>query len=283
MLTVEEAEDPEYQLPTDSHLLQEVEVTGRRKYIDYYTFKAFDAAKDAELILDEGNYTSKVEDYLREKGFEVQVSQGDIGDVTVNDDYEQDIDSRRLEYYKSLVEAAPINNHRTFWYIHEGKTNRTAPSYFAGYAIDLEEVKSIIVYDDPWIFETFPGITDLLTPGEIRYITGEDELIKNFSPGLYVVDIELNPARKRRTYVDKNARSTSFSGYSPVVEFYAPTYPNGPIQGDKDYRRTIYWNPEVTTDTDGRASVSFYNNGYSRALTVSAEGLTNDGVPIINK
>ena len=53
MLTVVEAEDSEYQLPTDSHLLQEVEVQGRRKYIDYFTFKAFDAAKDAELILDE--------------------------------------------------------------------------------------------------------------------------------------------------------------------------------------------------------------------------------------
>jgi|GEM_PF-3739619 hypothetical protein len=29
-----------------------------------------------------------------------------------------------------------------------------------------------------------------------------------------------------------------------------------------DYKRTIYWNPEVTTDAEGRATVSFYNNGY---------------------
>ena len=50
-----------------------------------------------------------------------------------------------------------------------------------------------------------------------------------------------------------------------------------------DYKRTIYWNPEVTTDENGYASVSFYNNGYSRALTISAEGLTPDGVPIINQ
>ena len=82
---------------------------------------------------------------------------------------------------------------------------------------------------------------------------------------------------------DKNSRHTTFTGYTPVVEFYAPTYPNGPVQGDKDYRRTIYWNPEVTTDSTGHATVSFYNNGYSRALTISAEGLTPDGVPIINQ
>ena len=272
MLTVQKAKDSEYQLPSDSHLLEEVEITGRRKYIDYYTFKAFDAVKDAELILDEGNYTYKVEDYLREKGYDVQVSMGDVGDITDGNDYGRDIDTRRFEYYKRLVKAAPINGRRTFWYIHEGKKNRTGPSYFAGYALDLEEVKSIIVYDSPWIYETFPGITDVLSPSEILALGS-----------MYVVDIELNPSRKRRTYVDKNARSTSFSGYTPVVEFYAPTYPNGPIQGDKDYRRTIYWNPEVTTDADGYASVSFFNNGYSHALTISAEGLTKDGVPIINK
>ena len=271
MLTVQKAKDSEYQLPSDSHLLEEVEITGRRKYIDYYTFKAFDAVKDVELILDEGNYTYKVEDYLREKGYDVQVSMGDVGDITDGNDYGRDIDTRRFEYYKRLVKAAPINGRRTFWYIHEGKKNRTGPSYFAGYALDLEEVKSIIVYDSPWIYETFPGITDVLSPSEILALGS-----------MYVVDIELNPSRKRRTYVDKNARSTSFSGYTPVVEFYAPTYPNGPIQGDKDYRRTIYWNPEVTTDADGYASVSFFNNGYSHALTISAEGMTRDGVPIIN-
>ena len=284
MLSVEEADDPEYQLPSDSHLLQEVEITGRRKYIDYYTFKAFDAAKDAELILDEGKYTYKVEDYLRAKGYEVQPSNGDVGDIIDSNDYLLDPDSFRLRYYRKLVTASPINNRRTFWYIHEGGTNRTSHSYFAGYAIDLEEVKSIIVYDSPWIYETFPGLSNLLTREELDYVFTKDPSDGNvYSPGMYVVDIELNPARKRRTYVDKNARSTSFSGYSPVVEFYAPTYPNGPIQGDKDYRRTIYWNPEVTTDADGYASVSFYNNGYSRTLTISAEGLTKDGIPIINK
>ncbi len=273
MLTVEEAEDSEYQLPTDSHLLQEVEVTGRRKYIDYYTFKAFDAAKDAELMLDEGGYTYKVEDYLREKGYDVQLSDGDVGDIRSYIDYNpRNIQDDRFEYVKNLTAAAPINGLRTFWYIHEGKKNRTGPSYFAGYALDLEEVKSIIVYDSRWIYESFYGLNEVLSP----------DYIMKLGP-MYIVDIELNPSRKRRTYVDKNARSTSFSGYTPVVEFYAPTYPNGPIQGDKDYRRTIYWNPEVTTDAEGRATVSFYNNGYSRALTISAEGLTPDGVPIINQ
>ena len=89
--------------------------------------------------------------------------------------------------------------------------------------------------------------------------------------------------RAYRGTVPKIPRAITFKGYDTPVEFYAPAYPDGPVQGDKDYRRTVYWNPEVTTDANGVANVSFYNNGYSRSLTVSAEGLTADGVPILNQ
>ena len=299
MLTVQQARDSEFQLPSDSHLLQEVEVKGQRKYIDFYTFKAFDAQKDAELMLDEGGYTYKVMDYLRDKGYAVQLPDGQtFEDFMI--DYDRNPEKRRLYpnmeevpdtldfmsrtiYYQWVSEQAPINGHRTFWFINNEKKNRTGPSFFDGFEMDIDEVKSVIVYDDPLMFSTFPAVRDFMTTPLIRDCFEKPKLDLGFPAGLYIVEIEMNPARRRRTFVDKNARSTTFSGYSPVVEFYAPTYPNGPIQGDKDYRRTIYWNPEVTTDADGRATVSFYNNGYSRALTISAEGLTPDGVPIINQ
>ncbi len=296
MLTVQKAKDSEYQLPSDSHLLEEVEITGRRKYIDYYTFKAFDAAKDAELILDEGDYTYKVVDYLREKGYDVTFPVGETFESFISrynyDDWLscpplEEINGRdsimsRTIYYQWLSIQSLINGVRTFWFIKDGRRDRTGPSFFDGYDIDLEEVKSIIVYDDRNLFSSFPAIRDLFTNRLIQKFERPHKYL-GLPAGLYIVEIELNPSRKRRTYVDKNARSTSFTGYTPVVEFYAPTYPNGPVQGDKDYRRTIYWNPAVSTDADGYASVSFFNNGYSRALTISAQGLTKDGVPIINK
>ena len=281
-------------LPSDAHLLQEVEVQGRRKYIDYYTFKAFDAAKDAELMLDEGDYTYKVVDYLRDKGYDVTFPVGENFESFISrynhDDWLScppleeingpDSMVSRTIYYQWLSIQSLINGVRTFWLIKDGKRDRTGPSFFDGFDLDLEEVKSIIVYDDRNLFSSFPAIRDLFTNRLIRKFERPHKYL-GLPAGLYIVELELN--RKRRTRVKKNARTTSFEGYSPVVEFYAPTYPNGPVQGDKDYRRTIYWNPEVTTDADGHASVSFYNNGYSRALTISAEGLTPDGVPIINQ
>ena len=67
-------------------------------------------------------------------------------------------------------------------------------------------------------------------------------------------------------------------GYTTCAEFYAPEYPDGPIKGDVDYRRTLYWNPALTTDDNGQAEVLFYNNGYSKQFHISAEGITPQGI-----
>ena len=56
-----------------------------------------------------------------------------------------------------------------------------------------------------------------------------------------------------------------------------------PMPGDVDFRRTLYWNPDVQVDSTGQASVSFYNNGRCRDIVVSAEGLTPDGSPLVLK
>ena len=248
----EEDEDDAFVAPSDAHLLEEVEVHGRRMYIDYCTFKAFDADKDTELILDDGLYTYKVADYLRDKGYTVITPNG--------------------ESFPSVG----INGIHTEWIIIRGRWSISERVFGYGWEIDMEKVKTVIVYDKRKDFAAIPVVRSHLDAIQI------EQKIRDYHGGPYVVEIRLHNKSTRKIST-KNSRHTSFSGYTPVVEFYAPTYPNGPIQGDKDYRRTIYWNPEVTTDADGHATVSFYNNGYSRALTVSAEGITTDGVPIINQ
>lgn len=75
----------------------------------------------------------------------------------------------------------------------------------------------------------------------------------------------------------------NFQGYTPPVEFYEPDYSRMPLPEQTDYRRTVYWNPDVRTDWNGRARVTFYNNGFSKRIAVSAEGLTADGKPIITE
>ena len=271
-LQVEEnKKDPMLQEYPDSvFLLDNVDVYGRRKYVDYLTFKAYDAEEDTELHLDGGNFTYMVRDYLKDKGYNIDYSRYD-GVIP-------DGISTRDEMVSWELEQCPINNRRVLWYLHNEGEEWHKATYKPGFDIDMEDVKSIIVYDSPVEYMNIPfvrEILDVMTLEELSKTKKLDDMI--LSPGLYVIDVAMYPKGLRKSKV-KGQRQTSFRGYSEVAAFFAPEYPDGPIQGDVDYRRTLYWNPALTTDAEGNATVTFYNNGYSKQFDISAEGITPQGL-----
>ena len=67
-------------------------------------------------------------------------------------------------------------------------------------------------------------------------------------------------------------RATHIDGYSEVVDYYHPQYNREIIPGEVDYRRTLYWNPCVELDEEGKAKVMFYNNGTCKRPMVCIEG-----------
>ncbi len=97
-----------------------------------------------------------------------------------------------------------------------------------------------------------------------------------------VVLMRICPNKADSLYTDfYNARLTKFQGYSYVDEFYNPDYRQKPLPEQKDYRRTLYWNPNVKLDEDGKAHVEFYNNSTCKHINISAEMLTSDGIPVV--
>ena len=46
-----------------------------------------------------------------------------------------------------------------------------------------------------------------------------------------------------------------------------------------DFRRTLYWNPNVGLDAQGEATVEFWNNSRCDHVYLSIEGITPDGRP----
>jgi hypothetical protein len=263
--------EPSLQADPDSvFLLDNVDIYGRKKYVDYLTFKAYDAEEDTEFHLDQGNHTYMVRDYLTEKGYNIDYSRyTGVMPETI---------TTREEMMSWALEQCPINNRRVLWYLHNEDSEWMKQSYTPGFDIDMADVKSIIVYDSPFDYHQIPVVRDVLTIEQLEELEqSKDAGDFMFSRGLYVVDISMYPKGLRRSKV-KGQRQTSFRGYSEVPDFYAPEYPDGPIQGDVDYRRTLYWNPSLTTDAEGAASVEFYNNGYSKEFSVSAEGISAGGV-----
>ena len=91
-----------------------------------------------------------------------------------------------------------------------------------------------------------------------------------------IVFIEVFPDWKTPTEAAKGVRKTWLDGYSQVKEFYNPNYSTLPTESD--YRRTLYWNPAVKIDKDGKALIQFYNNSSCRSFSISAETITPQGV-----
>ncbi len=58
--------------------------------------------------------------------------------------------------------------------------------------------------------------------------------------------------------------------------------PEGQQQDIPDSRTAIYWNPNITTNKNGRAKISFYNSDRARNLQICIEGITTDGTPIFD-
>ncbi|MBK0380975.1 carboxypeptidase regulatory-like domain-containing protein [Mucilaginibacter segetis] len=67
-------------------------------------------------------------------------------------------------------------------------------------------------------------------------------------------------------------------GYSIVREFYSPKYGvTGQTAFGPDLRTTIYWNPNVTTDKTGAATVDFFNADGRGTYRATIEGFDADG------
>lgn len=137
------------------------------------------------------------------------------------------------------------------------------------------------------------GMTvSFLTDGTVMV---DEDALNSMSP-LDVEFIELVPAHKNSFKVAavnfifrKGPRPTrpaigidqaSIRGFYEAREFYSPNYAireENHILPDK--RTTLYWEPMVITDEQGRASVAFFTGDVPGRYRVVAEGITATGYP----
>ena len=77
---------------------------------------------------------------------------------------------------------------------------------------------------------------------------------------------------------EKGVRYTHFQGFNTPSTFQMEDYSVVPPM--EDFRRTLYWNPNVKLDRRGKATIEFYNNSSCTEMFISAEGMTTDGKPL---
>lgn len=133
-------------------------------------------------------------------------------------------------------------------------------NYTAELPVFLDEAKSVYVCDDVTVLQ--------------RYIMSADlEALKPI-----VVFVYTHYSFLRNV---KGLRRTHYQGYNVPEVFQMEDYSIVPPM--EDFRRTIFWEPNVKTDAAGKAKIEFYNNSSCKELYISAEGITQDGRYIMNE
>lgn len=168
------------------------------------------------------------------------------------------------------VDGPSYKNRPTIWILN----NKYAAATHIGRGIDsgdiifkqniehmpmfLNEVKSVYITEEANVLESYCQWSDVLGNNPV------------------IVFLYTHPTYT--TSSNKGLRRTHFEGYNKPSTFEMEDYSELPPMDD--FRRTIFWAPSVKADSDGRATVKFFNNSTARELLLSIEGITPDGTPV---
>jgi hypothetical protein len=72
-----------------------------------------------------------------------------------------------------------------------------------------------------------------------------------------------------------------YRAIDPVFSFVSPDYTDAAIKRSRipDFRNTLYWNPSVKPDKDGKARVEFWSSDNRSEYVINIQGITQEGEP----
>ncbi len=149
-------------------------------------------------------------------------------------------------------------------------------------------VKQVLVTINDIIFEGKPElIISAIDPNTVESVevTTRVNVLYGSLGGNGIVAIytkkNSDPSLQNNQDKAKDVSLVKVEGYSKPEKFSFPSYRNIQVDKEKkDYRATIYWNPEIKTSSKGVATVSFFAAELPAKYKVVAEGVNQNGDPI---
>lgn len=230
----------------------------------------YDCEKDADNIIDRGEEVPTLIDYLKQKNPLIDGNDNLSGSYGKNEIFNAFYNDGPS--YDRMPIIWIVNNSflgGTSFFTRVSRRNSASP--------DMLDPSS----DESTVY--FPTSLD-----EVKrvYISFGGNDWKRFLPaidliGENIVTIYVYTTGNAGMRYGKGVRLTYFDGYN-LSSSYEENMLAG-IRPDRDYRRTLYWNPDVKADTNGEATIEFTNNTKGTMFCISAEGMTADGKVCCNK
>ena len=231
-------------------VMKEVNVKGKRK-LDHYDYNAFTNTEDAEHFSEIYFDCEEAAEDIADRGEEIPELTAWL--VQTAGRYREDSYGQGPSYSKDPgEEAAKIkhfptwNGRHVMWYVD----NQPVGGIWYPCPVLLDEYQSVYISDSH----------------------GHNE----GNVAVYAYSYEHDTSKwSKPPKTNRQTRYTHYYGYSPPSEFKTEDYSDIPPM--PDFRRTLFWAPNLWTDADGKAHIEFWNNSSCTDMIFSAEGITKDG------
>lgn len=258
--------------------LAEVEIKKKKKEKEGIHV-VLDVDKENNKLMDQGTVCTDIETFLTEMdlGFSVQTI---IPDIFTD----------KPDSFSSETMNAPSRQQCTLWgddadliCMNQKETSFVySDTRRPGWQLELpiSEIKQIELYDNAFMRSHQQEINELYTDSLIERMLEEGENIATWEQVDSVrrsltthrralIKIIAKPKQEQRS-APKNYRITTFDGYY-VPQTFTANYEHYRPENE-DFRRTLYWNPSVETDSLGQAEISFRHNSQPHNITINAAG-----------
>lgn len=243
----DEASSSDLSMENDEHLLQDINVKGKRRgrrSIDYtkpaYVADAYDLYNElTDCGLSFGKFDMRL--------FPVRVCQLLYGNMGRHVSFNVDARINGKIFYRNYV--PDTENAAIMW------DNFNAQALYG--TLKLKRLDKLRIFSD-------------YEPRRENAPMDESRLRADATVELVpIADDGVQPSSRDRRIV--------LRGFNLAEKFYSPDYSERKPEEPTDYRRTLYWNPNARTDADGRVNIDFFTGSKETRIKVSAAGITADG------
>ena len=122
-----------------------------------------------------------------------------------------------------------------------------------------------------------------LDPEQVEKI---DVVMDKYIVGVYLMSGIVNVITKKAdlstVVLPDYAVRLRFRTADPVFSFSSPDYSSEAIKNNHvpDFRNTLYWNPSLKQDNDGKFRIEFYSSDMESDYTINIQGVNGDGKPV---
>lgn len=237
------------------HLLDEVQVKAKKRLTSTVESfeQSFSAYYDVALLLDE----------MRDKGEKVDRLTTFLSEVNPN------ITINRQEKEGEMLDVARYNGADILYLINGVLvTDREANLFLEN---DVDAIKYI------QLCKGKGALDRIYWPETSAQVGVASELASSSAFYCYITTIDSWKEDKKYSG-SWGIRRTQLQGFSRPQEFYSPAYLDKKlIPAEGDNRRTLYWNPNLVADENGKVTIACYNAGSSTFPIVHVEAFGEDG------